>query len=134
MKQAYRIILIELLRKHKTTQGKTYILSQQKQDKRIDPNKFSLLFRSWCKKSGIENITPHSTKHTYYTMALELGTDTKTTADQLGHKDTKMIKRVTLIDAPIPYNRKPLTALVINSAKCCPPEHKKMAYVASYAT
>lgn len=89
-------LLIDLLKEHKAKQAgsKTYVLSQRKTDKMIDPNNFSRMFRQWCEKAHLENASPHSTRHTYCTIALEAGTDTKTLADQLGHKDTRMIERV----------------------------------------
>lgn len=88
--------LVAMLENYRSTEGKgkTYVISQSKQDKQVDPHNFSRLFRKWCTKADIKGISPHSTRHTYCTMATEEGIDTFTIMRQVGHTTSRMLESV----------------------------------------
>ena len=75
---------------------KTYIISQRRQDKPIEPHNFSRTFRHWCKKADIpkEKWGGHCTRATYCTMAAELGCSLEGIRLQAGHADYRTLLRV----------------------------------------
>lgn len=83
--------LVEVLRHIKETQGHSFVVSQEKQDKQIEPHNFSRLFRSWCRKAGLANVSPHNLRVTYCTIASELGIDNNTIRRQIGHTSERML-------------------------------------------
>ena len=93
---AIPISLANLLADYRKTEGagKTYVISQRKQDKPIDPHNFNRLFRTWCNKAGIKGISPHSMRHTYCTLSNEVGLDNYTIMKQVGHTTSRMLERV----------------------------------------
>lgn len=87
--------LIDLLKSYrKNNPDRIYLIGQSKADKRVEPNNFSRLFRKWCKQAGIENISPHSLRHTFCTLCQENSIDTFTIMQQVGHTDSRMLERV----------------------------------------
>jgi len=87
--------LIDLLISYrKNNPDRIYLIGQSKADKRVEPNNFSRLFRKWCKQAEIENISPHSLRHTFCTLCQESRIDTFTIMQQVGHTDSRMLERV----------------------------------------
>lgn len=86
--------LVGLLRFYREHEGKdkTYVISQEKQDKRVSPTNFSRLWRQWCKKAGV-NINIHCARHTCCTLLHEGGADAVTIAKQSGHADIRTLGR-----------------------------------------
>lgn len=83
--------LVKVLRYIKNTQGHSFVVSQEKQDKQVEPHNYSRLFRNWCKKADIQNVSPHSMRVTYCTIAHELGIDNNTIRRQIGHTSERML-------------------------------------------
>lgn len=85
--------LVDMLREYKETygKGKTYVISQQKNDKMVDPNNFRRTFERWTKDAGFPEVTPHFCRHTYITQMIASGTPLAYIAEQVGHKDLRMI-------------------------------------------
>lgn len=85
-----------LLRRYKDQHGdgRTYVISQQKKDKRMNPRDFDMLLKRWCIKAGISRITSHYFRHTFATVAYECEQQTLTIAQQLGHANTRMVEEV----------------------------------------
>lgn len=80
--------------------GKTFIISQQKADKPVDPHNFSRTFRKWCEAAGIpkDKRGGHSTRATYCTMASQSGCDLDGLRRQVGHQDFRMLTKVYMRD------------------------------------
>ena len=83
--------LAETLQRIKQRDKHTYVVSQEKQDKMIDPHNYSRLFRRWCDKAHIAGVSPHSMRVTYCTIANELGVSHDTIMRQVGHTSEKML-------------------------------------------
>ena len=77
-------------------QGKTYIISQQKQDKPVEPHNFSRTYRKWCEQAEIpkEKWGGHCTRATFCTMASEAGCSLDGIRRQVGHSDNRMLIKV----------------------------------------
>lgn len=88
--------LVSLLKDYKEIHGKgrTYVISQQRQNKRVNPRDFDTILKRWCRQAGIENITSHYFRHTFATMAYEEQQQTLTIAKQLGHVNTRMVEEI----------------------------------------
>ena len=88
--------LVQMLKDYRKTQpqGSVYVISQSKADAMVNPNNFSRLFRSWCAKAGIKDVSVHSTRHTYCTVNLECRIDTFTIMQQVGHTTSRMLMQV----------------------------------------
>ena len=97
--------LCDALLKYKNQEGanKTYIVSQIKNDKPMEPHNFSKMYRHWCKKANIPESKwgGHSTRATYCTMASE-SSDSLDNLDglrrQVGHTDFRMLLNVYIHD------------------------------------
>ena len=52
------------------------------------------VLKQWVKAAGItKNITYHSSRHTYCTLQLEAGTDSRTVQELVGHKNLATTQR-----------------------------------------
>ena len=83
--------LANILRNIKETEGHTYVVSQLKQDKRVDPNNYSRLFRKWCVQANLKGVSGHSLRVMYCTISSELGVDNNTIRRQIGHTSERML-------------------------------------------
>jgi integrase len=54
----------------------------------IEPNAFSKSFNVAVKRAGLPRIRVHDLRHTYCTLALQAGVDTKIVSDRVGHSTT----------------------------------------------
>jgi len=107
--------LVNMLKAYKCSQEtkSRYVISQKKYDKRVEPNNFSRLFRTWCRQADIRNISPHSLRHTFCTLCQENSIDTFTIMQQVGHTDSRMLEPMCTSEA-MNCNNEPLLLLVIN--------------------
>lgn len=83
--------LVETLRHIKERDNHSFVVSQAKQDKRIEPHNYNRLFRSWCKKAALVDVSPHSMRVMYCTIANELGVSLDTIRRQVGHSSERML-------------------------------------------
>lgn len=83
--------LVNTLRQVKERDKHSFVVSQAKQDKRVEPHNYSRLFRSWCSKAELEGVSPHSLRVMYCTIASELGIDNNTIRRQVGHTSERML-------------------------------------------
>lgn len=87
--------LIDLLKSYREKNlNRIYLIGQSKADKRVEPNNFSRLFRTWCRQADVRNVSPHSLRHTFCTLCQENSIDTFTIMQQVGHTDSRMLERV----------------------------------------
>lgn len=62
----------------------------------LDQSYLWRLVKSLCRRSGIESwedITPHSLRHTFATLALDMGIPLAVVQDAMGHKDPRTTQR-----------------------------------------
>lgn len=87
----FPVFLAPVLQAVKDTEKHSFVVSQARCDKRVDPHNYNRLFRSWCKKAGLAGVSPHSLRGTYSTIAYENGNDLNTIMRQCGWNDTRTV-------------------------------------------
>lgn len=51
----------------------------------IEPHRYYMRYKSWMKKIGLDTYTFHALRHTFATRCVEIGFDTKSLSEILGH-------------------------------------------------
>lgn len=68
--------------------GKTYVLSQFRDDKMTHPQVFYRVFKNWLYDADIaDDITPHSARHYFAVSMLKAGVNPETLRKIMGHSD-----------------------------------------------
>jgi integrase len=80
--------LTELLRPWAAS-ADTYFLSETK-DRFIEPRRVQIWFKKYLKECGIQNISFHGLRHTFSTISLRSGMDSKTLSELLGHSNVNI--------------------------------------------
>lgn len=62
-----------------------YLLTGKR--KYTEPHQFYIRYQKYLKQHGIENYTFHALRHTFATRCVEIGFDTKSLSEILGHSD-----------------------------------------------
>ena len=55
--------------------------------KHTEPHQFYIRYQRYLEQHGIENYTFHALRHTFATRCVEIGFDTKSLSEILGHSD-----------------------------------------------
>lgn len=60
---------------------------ENKKGEQMSARSYQYIFKSTCKRSGINEFNFHSLRHTFATRAIECGMDIKTLSEIMGHKN-----------------------------------------------
>lgn len=82
-------ICIVLKERRKMYPNDVYLVRQLAEDKPVNPDNFSRIYRGICDKAGIVGRGIHRLRHTFATIAFQAGIFPKITQEQLGHSDLK---------------------------------------------
>lgn len=75
---------------------KDFVISQKNANKSVHPDVFRKAFNTWKKKAGVrKEITPHSLRHTFITLAVQKNINPLIIMNCVGHKDQRMLNRYT---------------------------------------
>jgi integrase len=76
-------LLVEALARQRP--GTKHVFDTRSAGKPYDPNTYRDWIAKLCDRAGVTRFTPHATRHTYATLALDAGVPLKEVSEQLGH-------------------------------------------------
>ncbi|MBQ9748582.1 MAG: site-specific integrase [Clostridia bacterium] len=74
--------LVDLLAEHTCAPSHYFLTGTEKY---IEPHQYYMRYKSWMKKLGLHTYTFHALRHTFATRCVEIGFDTKSLSEILGH-------------------------------------------------
>jgi integrase len=101
---------VELLEPLQTT-SEAYFLSGDK-DRHIEPRNLQLQFKKYLKECEIRDVSFHCLRHTFSTIGLRSGMDTKTLSELLGHSNVS-ITLSNYVHSSMDYKREIMNNLVV---------------------